>query len=208
MKKIAIMVFAIFVGTLASCNKEDEPTGGTPDTNPSVSLLTDQEKTDLLFLREEEKLARDVYLYAFDKYNFEVFQQIAGSEQVHMDEVKVLLDKYELEDPASVDKGVFNDAILQNLYNQLIAMTDTSLVGGLTAGMIIEDMDMADIGNFEANTTITDILDVHEFLKCTSRNHMRYFYMDLTKNGGTYSPQYISQTDYDEIVNSQLFMCR
>lgn len=208
MKKLALMVFAIFVGTYYGCNTDEDPTGGIPDPTPPKTELTNQEIADLQFLREEEKLARDVYLYAFDKYNFELFQKIAGSEQVHIDEVKILLDKYELEDPASIDKGVFLDTTLQNLYNQLIAMTDTSFLGGLTAGMIIEDMDMSDIEDFEANTAITEILDVYAFLKCTSKNHMRYFYVDLTNNGGTYSPQFISQQEYDDIVNSQLVMCR
>ena len=205
MKKTVLLIFAMFFVTLMSCDNEDTAPIVDPPSDP---VLSEQEIADLAFLREEEKLARDVYLYAFDKYGVEVFNQIAGSEQVHMDEVKVLLDKYEITDPASPDKGVFSNTDLQQLYDGLIAMVDTSLVGGLTAGMTIEDVDMFDIERFESNTNMEDILTVYGFLKCTSKNHMRYFYYDLTDEGATYTPQYISQADYDEIVGTPLFMCR
>jgi hypothetical protein len=204
MKKTALLVFGIFFITLMGCDNEDT----TLPTPPAEPELSDQEILDLAFLREEEKLARDVYLYAFDKYGTEVFTKIAGSEQVHMDEVKVLLDKYKIADPASTEKGVFSNTDLQSTYNDLIAMVDTSLVGGLTAGMIIEDMDMFDIARFESNTEMDDILVVYDFLKCTSKNHMRFFSYDLTDAGGSYSPQFISQAEYDEIIGSAVFMCR
>ena len=50
--------------------------------------LTDQEKEDLLFIREDEKLARDIYNIMFAKWGTPIFDRIAISEQRHMDAVK------------------------------------------------------------------------------------------------------------------------
>ncbi|MDP2030099.1 MAG: DUF2202 domain-containing protein [Thiobacillus sp.] len=51
-------------------------------------------KTDLLFMREEEKLARDVYLTLYETWGLAVFSNIASSEQSHMDALLKLLRTY------------------------------------------------------------------------------------------------------------------
>lgn len=70
--------------------------------------LSPPEKEGLLYMREEEKLARDVYLFLGEKFNARAFLNIAESEQTHMAYVKVLLDKYGIPDPVgSNPRGVF-----------------------------------------------------------------------------------------------------
>ena len=56
--------------------------------------LSDVEKDHLLLMREEEKLARDVYQALNAKWNHRTFSNISKSEQQHMDSLKVLLDRY------------------------------------------------------------------------------------------------------------------
>jgi hypothetical protein len=65
----------------------------------STTSLTTEEKNDLLFMREEEKLARDVYLTLHDIWGTPVFANIATSEQQHMDAILKLLNTYKLPDP-------------------------------------------------------------------------------------------------------------
>lgn len=50
-------------------------------------------------MREEEKLARDVYLELYETWDLPVFYNIAQSEQTHMGAVKTLIEKYNLKDP-------------------------------------------------------------------------------------------------------------
>ncbi len=72
-------------------------------------------------MREEEKLARDVYLDMNDLWDAVVFVNIAASEQQHMDTLLQLLDKYGLPDPAASDiPGWFSDQNLQTLYDDLV----------------------------------------------------------------------------------------
>ncbi|MBN1112469.1 MAG: DUF2202 domain-containing protein [Bacteroidales bacterium] len=203
MKKAILLLSKILIisGIFLSlnCNKKDENTEST--------VLTEEEKTDLLQLREEEKLARDVYLYAYNKYGLTISINISNSEQTHMDKVLQILTNYNLEDPANTQIGVFNDTDLQNLYQQLITKVDESETDALIVGATIEDLDIKDIEDFILRTTKADILSMYENLMCGSRNHLRSYYSQIISNGSSYSSKYISQAEFDSIVNSDNEKC-
>ncbi|WP_396171555.1 DUF2202 domain-containing protein [Flavobacterium sp.] len=168
--------------------------------NKTLVSLSQAEITDLKFLREEEKLARDVYLYAYDKYQLHIFDNISRSEQRHMDSVIYLMNKYDIQDSASTERGVFNNPDLQKLYSSLTKQVDISSVEALKAGATIEDLDINDINHFTANSTNADLLNVYEKLNCGSKNHIRAFTRSLENNEVTYAPKYISTDDYATIL--------
>jgi hypothetical protein len=172
-----------------------------------VTSLTDYEYADLLFLREEEKLARDVYLFSYEKYKFEIFKNISNSEQQHMNSVLQLLNKYNIQDPISVEIGVFNNQTLQNMYNQLVAKSSISLLDALIVGNQIEDLDINDLTLNELRTNKLDLLSVYSSLKCGSKNHLRSFYSQLLQQGGLYNPEYISQGSFNSIVSTPTEKC-
>ena len=109
--------------------------------------LTALEVDGLAFMREEEKLARDVYLTLYEKWNMPVFQNIAGSESTHMDAVLTLLERYSLDDP-SAEKAVgeFTNPDLQALYDQLVNLGSQSLADALKVGAAIEEIDILGSG--------------------------------------------------------------
>ncbi|MCB0733673.1 MAG: DUF2202 domain-containing protein [Flavobacteriales bacterium] len=175
--------------------------GCKEDTPPTPSNgITQDEINDLRFLREEEKLARDVYLFSYAKYGEQIFTNISASEQKHMDKVLELLNTYNIQDPASADTGVFNNPTLQNLYAVLTAKSDSSLLDALWVGATIEDLDIDDIESNIGRTNRSDLLDVYNSLQCGSRNHLRAYASQIKSNGSTYVPQYLSQSDYDDIL--------
>ena len=169
--------------------------------------LTSEEITDLNFLREEEKLARDVYLFSYDLYQDDVFLNISNAEQKHMDKMLQLLDAYDLPDPASSERGVFNNVELQTLYNQLISQSDSSLIEALKVGATIEDVDIFDIRAFINRAERKDILNTYDKLDCGSENHMRAFSSRLSELGFQYQPQYISPTEYNAILAAESGGC-
>lgn len=188
-----------------ACSKDDEE---PVNENTAPLALTEQEKTDLLFLIEEEKMARDVYLFSGTLYNQNVFQNIPESEQIHMDRIKSLLEKYELENPTEgMAEGEFNNPDIQALYTELTNNSSVSLMGALTAGATIEDLDIADLMSLKQNTDKEDLLSAYDFLLCGSKNHMRGFMNQINSNGGTYEPQYISEEFFDEILQSRHENC-
>ena len=172
------------------------------DALPPSDLST-TEASALVFMREEEKLARDVYQLLYTQWGQKVFSNIAASEQQHMDAVALLLTRYNLPDPAAATApGVFQDPHVQELFNALMAQGQTSLSAALTVGATIEDLDIQDLQTRIAATDNADIALVFNELMKGSRNHMRAFISQLTKQGVTYTPQYITQAEFDAIVNS------
>lgn len=165
--------------------------------------LSAEEELGLTKMREEEKLARDVYLVLYEKWNHNVFSNIASSEQQHMDAVKVLLDKYDMPDPiTNPARGEFTDTELQELYNSLIEQGNKSLVDALKVGATIEDLDIKDLYDFLEQTDNTDIKTVYQNLVKGSRNHMRAFVSQLSFNGVTYEAQFLTQAQVDDIITS------
>jgi hypothetical protein len=203
MKKMVLVTVIMFITVIVGCSED------TNENEASIVevALTQDEINDLLFLREEEKLARDVYLYSFDKYGATIFNNIAASESSHMNSVLILLNKYDLEDPAMENRGEFKNTELQEIYNYLIELSDISLLEALKVGNIIEDLDIKDLALNEARTEKIDLLSVYGSLKCGSRNHLRNFNNQLILNGGSYISEYISQEEFETIVNSTNEKC-
>jgi hypothetical protein len=168
-----------------------------------VEALSLEEELGLVKMREEEKLARDVYAALYNEWQKPVFKNISMSEQRHMNAVKILIDKYELLDPVTdPTAGVFTAPEFTALYQALVEQGSTSLVEALMVGAAIEDMDIYDLQELLAQTDNQDITAVYENLLRGSRNHLRAFAWLLSLNGVTYEPQYISQEELDEILTS------
>jgi hypothetical protein len=172
-------------------------------STPSVAL-----SADLQFLREEEKLARDVYVTLSKTWSNMPLKNISGSEQVHMDAVLGLLGTYGLADPASPDvPGHFQDEALSELYSQLTEKGAVSELEAMVVGATIEDLDIRDIQEMAARTVEVDVLAVLTNLECGSRNHMRAFVGQLKALGGNYTAQFITAESVDAIVNSPRETC-
>lgn len=199
MKKLVFVAFLTSV-MLSNCSSDNSSTVLVP--------LSQAEINDLKFLREEEKLARDVYLFSYNKYQLSIFNSISQSEQTHMTSVLSLLNKYGISDPASAEIGVFVNQDLQTLYNSLTAQSDISSVEALIVGATIEDLDINDIDHFIVNTTKSDLLSVYDNLTCGSKNHIRNFTSQLVINGVVYVPQFISVEYYNIILSQPISVCR
>ncbi len=171
----AILASALFSSPLNA--------GKGPGYGPGgVGALTETEEADLLFMREEEKLARDVYITLFDAWAAPVFLNISGSEQRHMDAVERLLNRYGLQDPVASEGpegvGEFVEEDLAALYEALLsagAGDESGLVDALHVGALIEEVDIEDLAEAIERTDKPDIRRTYESLLCGSRNHLRAF---------------------------------
>ncbi|MBZ0266990.1 DUF2202 domain-containing protein [bacterium] len=163
---------------------------------------------DLLFAREEEKLARDVYLTLLDATGFVIFANISEAEQRHMDAVLGRLNARDIPDPIVDDAvGVFVNPVLAQLYTDLVGIGLQSPLAALTVGATIEDLDLNDLAGMTDRTTARDILRVYEALTCGSRNHMRAFVSQLQAMGASYEAQYITAAELEAILASSHERC-
>lgn len=167
----------------------------------SVSL-TSAEIEDLLYMREEEKLAHDVYVTLYEKWQQNAFLNISKSEQTHTDSIGTLIEAYRLDDPYKSGVGEFKNDDLKNLYAQLVERGSKSLSEALTVGALIEDLDIVDLEKALDRTDNSAIETVYNNLQKGSRNHLRSFTSLLANYGVKYVPQYLNQEEYESIINS------
>lgn len=169
----------------------------------SPETLSEDEAAGLLFMREEEKLAHDVYTTLYATWQLPVFQNIARSEQTHSDAVLGLLTRYGLDDPTiGLGEGEFADPTLQSLYDQLVAQGNASLEAALRVGAAIEEIDILDLEERLAQTDEADIIRVYNNLLAGSHNHLRAFVRTLEKRTGvSYAPQYLTSAAYTAIMD-------
>ncbi|MGB5507341.1 DUF2202 domain-containing protein [Robiginitalea sp.] len=208
MKKIhpTLLIVSLSLILVVSACSSDNPEPIEIDNSETGDVLTQIEKEALTFMLEEERLARDVYDHLFAKWGLSQFENISISEQSHMDAVENLLKQYDL--PYSIlEAGTFQNAALQGSYDNLVAQGDVDLVGALTSGATIEDLDIFDLENWMGQIENDVILNVFSKLQCGSRNHLRAFTNSLDKEGETYTPQFISQTEYEQILLSDQERC-
>lgn len=165
--------------------------------------LGSREQTDLVFMREEEKLARDVYLSLYERWELRVFRQIAAAESRHMAWVEALMDRYGLEDPVGENGlGVFINPDLQSLYARLASTGAESVESALLVGAAIEDLDLDDLRRALERSNNEDLHLLYQNLMKGSRNHLRAFTRVLERYGVTFEPVRLTVEEYLEIVQS------
>lgn len=166
------------------------------DTLP-LGELSQAEIDGLLFMYEEEKLARDVYNYLTTLYTQPMFGNIANAEQNHMNSVGNLLDRYGIEAPVADKAGLFENPDLQQLYTDLTAKGSQSLADALLVGAAIEEIDILDLKEELEQVNQADIQQVFESLLYGSYSHLSAFSsVYAQQTGTTYEPQYMSESDW------------
>ena len=164
--------------------------------------LSQSEIDGLKFMREEEKLARDVYQVLYKQTFANVFGNISQSEQSHMDRVAVFLEAYDIPDPAKVDDGDFTDQSLQALYNNLIAQGSESVIAALKVGALIEEVDIEDLDAVIEDTEIAELKKMYTALRDASYKHLRAFTKQIIAIEGSYSAQMLDQAAVEDILSA------
>ncbi len=191
------------VMTTANNSKSDLITQTQPKTQAvTMNQLSQAQIKDLQYLCEEEKLARDVYAVLFDKWQIQAFSNIGSTENRHIISVQDLAKKYGVPLNDALAAGKFNNAELQQAYNDLTAKGLQSPEAALKVGAYIEELDINDINKMTNEALPTDIRQTFDWLNMGSRNHLRGFVRSMQNQSMTYQPQLLTQAEYEAIINS------
>lgn len=167
-------------------------------------ILSENEETLLLHMKDEEKLARDVYNAMYGKWNASIFSRIANAEQKHLNAIMLLIENYTVLETEEGEPGEYENEDFKLLYDQLVVQGTASLEQAYTVGALIEELDIYDLKNYLSQVSNENIIIVFENLMRGSRNHLRAFNKNLVSLGIEYEPQYLDAVTYDEIVNSPM----
>jgi hypothetical protein len=162
-------------------------TGTIPDVPVQLCVIsgtvTESESTGLLFMREEEKMARDVYAYLYAKYKLIVFGNITKSENAHMLAVLRLVTAFKIKDNSNNNPGEYTNTHIRDLYQQLITMGNISLIDALKVGVLIEQTDISDLQKELLSVKNTSIKTVYTNLMAGSNAHLKAFSWNLNIKG-------------------------
>ena len=196
----------------------------SPDAE--VMVIDSNEQTHLFFMREEEKLARDVYLTIGTMYpNAAVFGKIDDSEQRHTMAVKAKIEKYGYEDPNTNDNiGVYTGedygGYFKGKYYEFIDRAAINDLEALYVGAYIEELDVMDINQCPAvvvemdngindvtecgkiYTKNPDIIRLYGSLLDGSRNHLQAYVRNIEKHigEGNYQAQVLTQDQVNKLL--------
>lgn len=177
---LALIPCALLMG----CSDPDPVSPPTRDMNElakggygrAAKAISTEEADDLTYIREEEKLARDIYVKMYERWNRAIFYNISASEDIHMSAIYTLLDRYDLPDPVGENPvGVFTNGVLQDTYYQLLAQGNISFEEALNVGVRIETTDIEDLTAAIARTDNQDIARTYEHLRRGSQHHLSAF---------------------------------
>ena len=177
-----VLVITALIATpmaaMAGKGKAKTSTSPTPATCSFcvATPLSPEQITELKWMREEEKLARDVYAYMATIYADNIFKNIAASEQKHFDAIGEKLVLYVIEDPAArTAPGEFTELELQTLYNDLFDKGSISRKDALEVGVIIEEQDIVDIEAALLGLTSKPLILTYKHLLSGSESHLAAF---------------------------------
>jgi hypothetical protein len=176
-KTLGILAFLLFVFCTGMFAFENDASAQLRRKGSGIVPLTDNEKATMQYIREEEKLARDVYIKMFELWGATIFSNISVSEQRHMDAVLNLLVKYGIPDPtAGKAVGEFTEQSgLQAIYNELVSSGQSSLLDAFYVGQHIEEIDIEDLEAATKETDKADLDRVYGNLLNGSYNHLDAF---------------------------------
>ena len=188
MRKLSryLKVFAVTGAILATpiAISASSEVGTQNEIEVQNTRITKQQRQDLKFMFQEEKLARDVYMALGDMWNHRTFLRIQDAEQTHMNAIKRLMKRYHVRIPVDEDAiGEFADEDLQELYNELIEKGSESLEEALKVGILIEETDIDDLKGRRKDAP-RDIRRVYRRLLRGSKKHLDAFNRALSGGGG------------------------
>ena len=123
---------------------------------------------------------------------------------MHTNAIKYLLDSHNIADPVGAnDYGVFTNPDFTKLYQDLTTRGSVSLIEALKVGGAIEEIDLLDLKHeLELCSEYPDVVQVFNNLSNASVRHLKAYVFNLKMQGVVYVPQYMTQEEYEAIINS------
>lgn len=179
------------------------PALASTNTDQKVTTVDSKLVTHLTHMREEEKIARDVYRVLYQQTGINAFNNITQSEQRHMDAMARQLSRFNITDPVKNDAtGEFTNPVFEKLYKELLQRGSASTKDALYVGAYIEELDIIDLEKAITETQDEMLKQVYGNLLRGSRNHLRAFVRQISRTGDNYQAQLMPQDQVNAILSS------
>ncbi len=179
-KKISLAIVApLILFSLISAPVYAQKNNRQQRNESSSVVVSESNKAELVYLYQEEKLARDLYTKLYEKWGLNVFKNISKSEQKHMNSVANLAKKASVQLPTNLAVGKFENSDLQNLYNKLLTDGMASKEAAIKVGILVEETDIKDLQKTLSNSSDSSVKKVLNSLLKGSERHLKAFKNNL-----------------------------
>ena len=169
-----------------------------------ISQVNEDEKQNLIFTYQEEKVAYDFYTAMFAKWNEKVFENISSAEKTHMEHVQSLMTELGISnDGISGSAGEFSNKDLQSEYDLLMKTGGYSFTDALIAAARYEEQDISDLKKFISASANEKVQTLFGCLGKASENHVRAFVKNLKREGINFKPTILSQDEFNAILSAK-----
>jgi hypothetical protein len=155
-----------------------------------------------LQMRDEEKLAHDVYVALGEKWKLPMFANISQAEKRHMTVIDQLIKNYSVAIPTDKGATEFWDGKYAELYEQLVATGSNSIADAIQVGIEIEELDIRDLREQLQSIQHSDVRAVYTRLEQASQRHLRTFVRGAEWLGVTPVAKHLEQAAFDSILQS------
>lgn len=168
----------------------------------STAVLTADQIEFLYAVREDEKIGKDFYAAMLAKFPAErQFIRFSQSEINHIAAIENLLNYYEIQYPVLGNPGVFADSARQAKYIAMIAAATDSMAAYQVAAALEEENYVA-YREVAKDTSNYNVHVIMKHLAIASENHLRALVHRITLMGGTYTPQLLTQSEFDQVIHN------
>jgi hypothetical protein len=170
-----------------------------------AQYVTPVNKATLAVMREQQKLARDVYDSMHKVWGLALFEEIGSAEAAHMEAVKSLLDQFVVADPVAATgdtPGKFVHRRFQQLYDSLVVLGTASPEGAFRVGAFVEEMDIVDLQRAVQATSSSDLKAIYKYMVVGSERHLLAFSRRLKRLGVIYQPVLLRAWEYERLVGA------
>jgi hypothetical protein len=178
------------------------PLSGVQNATKAGAAPSPRDVQGMRFIWEEEKTARDLYVSFYKQTNQSIFANLTRSEQNHMDQVRSIMDRYGVSTPALEREALENQTLIQ-MYTDLLSRGSRSDQDALKAASTFEEISIMDLQKEINATENQEVVAVYQGLLAGSRKHLRSYVSDLKEQGIAYTPKYLSQAEFDEVMGQR-----
>lgn len=222
--KVCMFALATFVLFMISCSSNELD---VPDVSSEVQLLsvaddgvstfvlnnvcpvftvTDPLTTDeiefIYAVREDEKLAHNLYIYFVTQYpTARQLANIGNAEINHITTIERVFTYYEIDFPTLGQPGVFTDENRQAIYTRLTAQGST-LHEAYQVMAALEEENIVIYSKVASELTNPNLQLIINNLAQSSENHFKVLVNQITAWGSIYTPTLLEASQYEEILDS------
>lgn len=164
--------------------------------------LTPADEESLKYLYESILMTGEILRNSYEKWGVPEFNNVSRTEFSRVDTIMTIMDEYNIKDPAVHHQtGIYFNPEIQQWHNENLGNAVSSYDDALVTAIRIEEKIIYDIQQHTTKgISNNDIRILYTKLNAGAANHLKIFYQLLMNRGKTYSPEYLSQPEFEKLL--------